>query len=392
MTKPRALVACAGFGLVSLALREFGYDVTGIELDDAIASVNRANGGDCITADFTTVDPRQFGEIELFQVSPPCQNHSQAKAHAAESPLDIALARQTCRYIRTLKPKFFLLENVWLYRQSESWRLILHCLKRTGYKVGFWRLCAADYSTPQTRHRMIVVARRDGVRPHKPFPTHAKTPDLFCQRWNGWLSAIEDLVPYLPDSEFADWHKARMPAELLESILIGGGNTNIAQPTGKPRSADEPAFTVFASTGYFRERAFIVSNFDMSRDATIRQADEPIWTVRANEFRRPASVARAFIGDFRHAVRDATIRFDDEPLWAVQASGIQRQSWVKATVCGRTVSMTPRCYARWQDLPDSFILPASNELACRGIGNGVPLNLTRAVMRTLAAAPCGVGR
>jgi hypothetical protein len=256
---------------------------------------------------------------------------------------------------------------------------------------------------------MIVLARRDGVRPHKPFPSHAKTPDMFCKPWRGWLEAIEDLVPGLPDSQFAEWHKARMPVELLDSILIGGGNTK---------------------TGYFRERAFVVSNFDTSRDATIRNGDEPIWTVRSNEFRRPSSVSRAFIADtklngnserltirdgespaftvtanhfksggvrafvadFRHTVRGATIRNEREPIWAVQSSGIQRQSWVKAAVCGRTVSMTPRCYARWQDVPDWFVLPDSNELACRGIGNGVPLNLTRACLRSLGFEPVASAR
>lgn len=37
-------------------------------------------------------------------------------------------------------------------------------------------------------------------------------------------------------------------------------------------------------------------------------------------------------------------------------------------------------------------MPASNELACRGIGNGVPLKLMRAVMRSLAGTgPRGAG-
>jgi site-specific DNA-cytosine methylase len=235
---------------------------------------------------------------------------------------------------------------------------------------------------------MIVLARRDEVRPHKPFPSHAKTPDMFCQPWRGWLEAIEDLVPGLPDSHFAEWHKARMPAELLNSILIGGGNTK---------------------TGYFRERAFVVSNFDTSRDATIRNGDEPIWTVRSNEFRRPSSVSRAFIADTKLNGNSErlTIRDGESPAFAVTANhfksggvrafivhpnGMRSHNPPRAAVCGRTVSMTPRCYARWQDVPDWFTLPDSNELACRGIGNGVPLNLTRACLRSLGFEPVASAR
>lgn len=41
----KAFVGCAGFGGVDLVLREFGFEVTGVEIDEAIADVNRMNGG-----------------------------------------------------------------------------------------------------------------------------------------------------------------------------------------------------------------------------------------------------------------------------------------------------------------------------------------------------------
>ncbi len=46
---------------------------------------------------------------------------------------------------------------------------------------------------------------------------------------------------------------------------------------------------------------------------------------------------------------------------------------------GRVVSMTPRALARFQSLPDSYVLPEKKSLACKGIGNGVPCDLMRAV-------------
>jgi site-specific DNA-cytosine methylase len=45
--------------------------------------------------------------------------------------------------------------------------------------------------------------------------------------------------------------------------------------------------------------------------------------------------------------------------------------------------MTPRALARFQSVPDSYQLPDSNALACRVIGNGVPVLVAQAVTASL---------
>lgn len=130
-------------------------------------------------------------------------------------------------------------------------------------------LNAADYGVPQTRIRLFVVASRTKM-PQTPIATHYdarnKPINMFAQAWRGWYDAIVDLLPSLPDAQFARWQMQRMPAELRTMILgqsgydheivhrhadmpkvflIGGGNTNTYEERDhRPRSADQPMFTI----------------------------------------------------------------------------------------------------------------------------------------------------
>jgi site-specific DNA-cytosine methylase len=49
----------------------------------------------------------------------------------------------------------------------------------------------------------------------------------------------------------------------------------------------------------------------------------------------------------------------------------------------RVVSMTPRCLARFQTLPDWYKLPTSKKLAGTIIGNGVPVLLIQRCLESL---------
>ncbi len=46
---------------------------------------------------------------------------------------------------------------------------------------------------------------------------------------------------------------------------------------------------------------------------------------------------------------------------------------------GKIRMASPRCYARWQTMPDSYALPSDKKLACTIIGNGVPCEFVRRV-------------
>lgn len=399
----RAFVGFAGFGGVDIALREFGFEVIGAEIDDAIAEVNRMNnGGHCLTADILDINPPDYIGYDLMHFSPPCPNFSVAKNIKieqdlerkisdlarfqkllnTESEIDLHLSRKICEFIRVVRPKWVTLENVWAYRKSLSFMNIWYTLLECSYGVNWWNLNAADYGTPQTRRRMIVIARRDGWQPAKPWPTHSKKPDMFTRPWRGWYEAIEDLIPGLPESEFAPWQIDRMPEKLKPFLAPGNGKGSIGF------GIDKPPPTIAANSNQDGIKAFFLESQNGSHSVlTTRDQGEPSNTIMASFSRRPASMPKAFIigGQYQTpnngSARIVQNKHGDSPDWTITAS--ENGDTRACLRYGRVVSITPRALARFQDFPDWFKLPENTQLACKGIGNAVPVGVYRAVLRSL---------
>lgn len=376
----------AGFEGAGLGMTAAGINhLWGIELDPAIAAVSQANGFNTIVANILDCDPDDYAgtAINYLHASPPCPSFSVANTNGSETVLDIALAQKTADFITVLLPDFFTLENVFGYRLSKSWEIIARALLTAGYSLNYWHICTADWGVPQTRRRMIVIARRDGIRPQLPPATHAEKPQagLFGSLlpWVGWYEAIADLIPGLPESTFADWQLKRLTAELKDAFMIGGGNTQKENPTSKARDVFAPAFSVAANTKTGDVRAFILtqdyddSNTNDDRQVQVRRGDGPVTTIRASE---TASInLRAFIVDGKLSTSgdEKLLQILDgssPAATAVASESAMRDS--RAHVAGRVVQMTTRCLARFQSFPDSYRLSGNRNLDCRGIGNAVP--------------------
>lgn len=245
-----------GFGGMTLGAIAAGLKVVfGAEYDSRIADVYRKNIGDHIrVCNLLDIDVSQFERVAVFHASPPCPNFSNAKANAQESEIDIALSAKVAEYIAYHLPDVFTLENVYQYRNSKSWQTIAQTLHTHGYLFNYWHVMMADYGVPQSRRRMIVIARRDGVMPQLPPATHAENPQpgLFgtMPRWVSWYEAIEDLIPLLSDGEFAPWHIPRIPKHDEDFLILSGNkNFNDAHPGRGCSMRDEPSNTITAGLG-----------------------------------------------------------------------------------------------------------------------------------------------
>lgn len=305
--------------------------IFGVEYDPRIAEVARANLPHEITvADILTLDPKRFERPDILHASPPCPSFSIARnAHdrKGETAHDIAMSEKVAEFVRVLEPQVFTLENVTAYARSKSWQAIESTLLELGYWLHVAFVDAADFGVPQHRRRMIVRAMRGEMVP--PLPT--KVPHV------GWYEAIEDLLPDLPESEFAPWQLERLErmGVLPESFIIGQGTYSA------PIAPSEPMDTITANINQASMRALL-----FQQHLKCKGIDEasPVGTITAST----------------------------------------NQAYTRALLqSGRVVRISTLALARFQSFPDSFILPDTNTLACRVIGNAVPPRLMQRIYEGL---------
>lgn len=365
----RGATLFSGGGGVECLLKNLIDFVHAVEYDAAIAAVYAANIGDHVTvAKVQDVDYGAWGQLDYLHASPVCKEFSNAKTGGTEGDGDITSALAVVRALEATQPKIFTLENVQGYARSQSYKLICQALTEAGYMWHADVLNAADYGVPQTRRRLILRAVKDALLPGLPAP----------RPWVGWYAAIEDLIPTLPSSRFAEWQLARLPED-MKDVLIDSKNTG--QEYGKKhRERQEPSFTVVTDAKpSHMPRAFIMDGQpnDYGQSITLPQGDEPMYTLSASMEKR---TARAFLVGATGS--DACLRMAEEPALTVVSSErtMPPRAWLSQ---GRVVKMTPRSLARFQSFPDWYVLPEKNSLAVTIIGNAVPPLLMHEVVLPL---------
>ena len=361
MTKTLGTMFTGG-ALFDVGAEMAGYEsIWGMERDDRIAKVARLNDIPVTTTDVTTVDFSTYRRPNHLHASPPCPNFSIAKANAVEAPLDIAMADSVCRALVQFKPDTFTLENVVGYRNSKSFRLIARCLSDLGYWWDVDNLNAADFGVPQTRLRLWIRAKRGLLMGYPP-----------SEKWQGWYEAIEDLIPTLPDTNFAPWQIARLPEE-YKTFLIGQGTYSPVI------DQHEPAQTVTANSNQSGIKAFIIGGANNSfADAYpgngVRWECEPAHTMMAS---KSTGKIKAFIldGQTNSHGESITIRDGENRIFAISATGGKRPT--KAFV-GRVVKMTVQALGRFQTVSDSY-----KGLTVKINGNGCPPLETKKILETM---------
>lgn len=335
--KPVFASLFSGFGLADIGAKQAGCDLSwAIEIDPQIAEVSRQLNH---TVHYQSVTETNFSKLEkpdILWASPPCINFSAAKVGGKETGIDLELAIAIIEAVKTFEPTYFFLENVEAYKRSKSLAMIENTLFSLGYWCDRQVLNSADLGAPQTRRRLILRAVKGAFIPHLP----SAVP------WVGWYEAIADLIPELPETELANWQIERLPdwLDVHDSVVIESNNT--------------------------------------IRDCTVRLKDECFPTVKATMMRRPVTVPKAILIDGQNARSPQkgglNYRVKTNPSFSQSASASDRRAWLNQN---RIVAMTPRALARFQTLPDWYELPSSKQLACKGIGNGVPCLMVQEIIK-----------
>lgn len=199
---------------------DYGIEAAGIEsrvvsdLDSNCCRTLKANRPwPVIQADIQKLSSKQLldtaglraGEVDLLVGGPPCQPFSKSGywAKGDSSRLKDPRAQTLVEYLRIVEgtlPRVILLENVEGFNyaeKSEGLQFILDGLEQinqrqsTSYKAHVQVLNAAAFGVPQLRHRLILVASREGRDFEFPTATHGDGAErAFRTAWD----AIGDVV------------------------------------------------------------------------------------------------------------------------------------------------------------------------------------------------------
>ena len=151
-----------GCGGMSLGFTKAGFDVkAGFELWEPAISVYKANfKHPIIKQDLSNLDEAipKIAEYkpDLIVGGPPCQDFSIA-GHKDESLGRAILSVFYSRIVSSIRPKYFVMENVANIRNFKAFKKVLDNFRMAGYGVTLRILDAAYCGVPQTRKRMFVV-------------------------------------------------------------------------------------------------------------------------------------------------------------------------------------------------------------------------------------------
>lgn len=151
-----------GCGGMSLGFEKAGFDVkVGFELWEPAMRVYAANfKHPIIKQDLSKVD-EAIPKIAPFKPDvivggPPCQDFSTA-GHQDESLGRAVLSVYYSQIVATIKPRYFVMENVANIQNSKAFARVVENFKAAGYGLTLRVLDAAYCGVPQTRKRMFVI-------------------------------------------------------------------------------------------------------------------------------------------------------------------------------------------------------------------------------------------
>jgi len=142
------------------------------------------------TSELLRLGSMSEGDAGLVVGGPPCTPFSKSGFWLAEKresrDPNASLLEEYVRVVAQSRPEAFVLENVQAltYKtHQEHFRQLLSALTELGYNPQWKVLLAADYGVPQLRKRVFIVGRRDGKKFEFPEPTHAG-PSETSRNWD----------------------------------------------------------------------------------------------------------------------------------------------------------------------------------------------------------------
>lgn len=103
----------------------------------------------------------RFETVDVVIGGPPCQGFSMANRQRLIDDPRNHLYKEYVRAVKTLQPKFFVMENVKGMLSVAS--QVVADFRAIGYEVAFRVINAKDFGVPQNRERLIYIGNRIGI-------------------------------------------------------------------------------------------------------------------------------------------------------------------------------------------------------------------------------------
>ncbi len=185
-----ALSVFCGAGGCSTGFQRAGYNILfASDIDKSAISSYKANftKTNCLEADICNIDFEKtltdlgllVGELDILIGGPPCQGFSTAGMRFWEDPRN-ALLKQYIQALQTMRPKWFLMENVEGLLTADKGKYIfeiVNALIESGYQIRVEKIYTQEYGIPQRRKRVLIIGNRLGIDFKLPEPqgeTHGR--------------------------------------------------------------------------------------------------------------------------------------------------------------------------------------------------------------------------
>ncbi|MBR5589766.1 MAG: DNA (cytosine-5-)-methyltransferase, partial [Phascolarctobacterium sp.] len=185
---------CAGIGGIRLGLEQAGHKCVGFcEFDKfALQSYKAIHNteGEAEFHDITKVTDDQIRElaesrrIDIIAGGFPCQAFSVAGKRQGFDDTRGTIFFEIARFIKIIKPRYFICENVkglFSHDSGRTFRTILGAMAELGYCVEWQILNSKDYGVPQNRERIFIIGHLGNGSGRKVFPIFGTYGENTCE-------------------------------------------------------------------------------------------------------------------------------------------------------------------------------------------------------------------
>ncbi len=361
----RALDLFAGAGGLSHGFEWSGAGtvVGAVEIDPAAASTFSANHPKARLwdTDVRAVDPvavrEELGQIDVVLGGPMCQGVSQRGPRDPRDERNFAFWA-FADYVRTLRPRYFLMENVPAIASDVHNRslaiAVFEELASLGYKLSAEVVCAAWFGVPQLRYRLVVMGALD----EQPL-----FPDCVADGVDGGIG-----------QGFATVGEAIMD---LPAVKSGGGSDRGRMPaTSRRRPSSYAAMLRDEAEGLYNHWSSNTSAINLARISHVPEG--------GNWHDIPLDLLPPRFREVRLSDHTTTYRRLDR----------NHPAHVITCLCGNVTAgafthptqdraITVREAARLQGFPDSFRFLGPRSSQYRQVGNAVPALMARRLVEGL---------